>query len=202
MKQLFILGVCALFLACGSSTNERGIASTTTDSTASGSAYKSSDGFAPTSATTATQQAPVSAPSVSPTVATTPAGTAINSPTGTAVSTPAKTTTPAASAKPAATVVAAAKSTVADNSADVKRGEALISKSDCLACHKVDAKLLGPSYKDVAAKYANNTATISQLAEKIKKGGSGVWGAIPMSPHPALSDDDAKAMVRYILSLK
>lgn len=202
MKQLFFLGVCALFLACGSSTNERGIASATTDTTASGSAYKSSDGFAPASTNAAPKTPAMSAPGDSPATGTTPAGTAVSTPAGSPVTTPAVTTTPAASAKPAATVVAAAKPAAADNSGDVKKGEALISKSDCLACHKIDAKLLGPSYKDVAAKYSNNAATIALLANKIKNGGSGVWGAIPMSPHPTLSDDDAKAMVRYIMSLK
>lgn len=196
MKQLFVLGVCALFLACGSSTNERGIASTTSDSTASGSAYNSSDGFAPASPTASPQAPAMSAPGDSAAAVTTPVATPATTPAGTPVSTPAATTTPAAPP------VAAAKPAAADNSADIKKGEALISKSDCLACHKIDAKLLGPSYKDVAAKYPNNAATIAQLASKIKNGGSGVWGAIPMSPHPALSDDDAKAMVRYILSLK
>lgn len=200
MKQLLVLGVCALFLACGTSTNERGITSTTTDSTASGSAYNSSDGFAP--ASPATPQTPAMiAPGDSAAVVTAPAGTAATTPTATK---PAATpvSKPAATTTPAATPVAAAKPAAADNSADIKKGEALISKSDCLACHKVDGKILGPSYKDVAAKYPNNAATIAQLANKIKNGGSGVWGAVPMSPHPALSDDDAKAMVRYILSLK
>ena len=205
MKQLLVLGVCALFLACGTSTNERGITSTTTDSTASGSAYNSSDGFAP--ASPATPQSPtIIAPGDSAAAVTTTAGTAATTP---AATTPAATTTastpvskPAATTTPAATPVAAAKPAAADNSADIKKGEALISKSDCLACHKVDGKILGPSYKDVAAKYPNNAATITQLANKIKKGGSGVWGAVPMSPHPTLSDDDAKAMVRYIMSLK
>ena len=71
-----------------------------------------------------------------------------------------------------------------------------------MACHKLQDRLVGPSYKEVANKYPNNDATINLLAGKIKKGGSGVWGAIPMSPHPTLSDDDAKAMVKYILTVK
>ena len=194
MKQFFFLGLCALFLACGTSTNERGITSTTTDSTASGSAYKSSDGFAPAAASAAPE-------SPAMTVAVPAArvdSTAVVAPPST---TPTATTAPAGSPATTAAVVPT-KPAAVDNSADIKKGEALISKSDCLACHKIDAKLLGPSYKDVAAKYPNNAATIAQLAGKIKSGGSGVWGAIPMSPHPALSDDDAKAMVRYIMSLK
>lgn len=192
VNQLLILSACAIFIACGSSTNERGIASATADSTASGSAYNSHDGFAPgkpsASTTTAAPVAPAAVVSTDSTavVATAPATTA-----------PATASVPVAAAKPAV-----AKPAAADGGVDIKKGEALISKSDCFACHKVDVKVLGPSYKDVAAKYPNNAATISQLVEKIKKGGSGVWGAIPMSPHPALSDDDAKAMVKYILSLK
>ena len=95
-----------------------------------------------------------------------------------------------------------AKATENTDNADIKKGELLISKSDCFACHKVQDKLLGPSYKDVANKYDNTKATIDYLVNKVKTGGSGVWGAVPMSPHPALSDDDARAMISYVLSLK
>lgn len=189
MKQIFVLGVCALFIACGSST-ERGISAVTADSTAKGIAYNNQDTMPGAKA----QAAP---PIVAEVVPTTSSDSIVATPVaaGQAATTAAtKPVTPPA-AKP---VTAPAN----DGNEDVKRGEALISKSDCLACHKVQDKLLGPSYKDVANKYPNNAATIAQLADKIKKGGSGVWGPIPMSPHPALSDDDAKAMVKYILSLK
>lgn len=81
-------------------------------------------------------------------------------------------------------------------------GEKLIEKSDCLTCHRVDVKLLGPAYQDVAAKYPATDENIDLLAGKIIKGGSGNWGDIPMTPHPAVSVDDAKEMVKYILSLK
>lgn len=81
-------------------------------------------------------------------------------------------------------------------------GEGLLKKSDCLACHSVSQKLVGPAYKNVAAKYAATDENIEMLADKIINGGSGVWGAIPMSPHPAVSKADAKEMVKYILSLK
>ncbi|MHB1176968.1 MAG: c-type cytochrome [Daejeonella sp.] len=183
MRQYVILGVCALFISCGGSTNERGIASVTTDPTASGSAYNVNDTM------------PVAAPDRAGDAVTVPATAApVTAATATVPGKPAPATPqPAASApQPAA----------ADDNADIKKGQALISKSDCLACHKLQEKLLGPSYKDVANKYPNNSATINQLVDKIKKGGSGVWGAVPMSPHPALADDDAKAMVKYILSLK
>ena len=82
------------------------------------------------------------------------------------------------------------------------KGEELITKSDCLTCHKVDVKLLGPAYQDVAAKYPATDENIEMLAGKIIKGGAGNWGDIPMSPHPSITEDDAKEMVKYILSLK
>lgn len=81
------------------------------------------------------------------------------------------------------------------------KGKTLISKSDCLACHKDDVKLLGPAYVDVAKKYEPTDKNIDYLVNKIIKGGSGVWGEIPMSPHPNLPPADAKEMVQYILSL-
>lgn len=83
---------------------------------------------------------------------------------------------------------------------DPNDGQALINSSDCLTCHTVDTKLIGPSYKEVAAKYTQND--IEMLAKKIIDGGSGNWGEIPMSPHPAFDMDKASAMVEYILSLK
>jgi cytochrome c len=86
---------------------------------------------------------------------------------------------------------------------DYKKGLSLIAKSDCLTCHKVDEPLTGPTYRDVANKYANMPDTIvSHLAGKIITGGKGVWGEISMTPHPALPKEDAEAMVRYILLLK
>lgn len=81
-------------------------------------------------------------------------------------------------------------------------GEKLISTSDCLTCHKVDTKLVGPAYIDVANKYSATEATIQMLVDKVIKGGSGVWGEIPMAPHPTISNNDATEMVKYILSLK
>ena len=85
---------------------------------------------------------------------------------------------------------------------DYKKGLALVAGSDCLTCHKVNEKNIGPAYKDVAAKYENTEENIKMLASKIIKGGSGVWGAIPMTPHPQVSEEDAEAMVKYILLLK
>ena len=85
---------------------------------------------------------------------------------------------------------------------DYKKGLALIGKSDCLGCHKVSEKLVGPSYQDVAAKYAGQPGIEDTLANKIIKGGSGNWGEMIMSPHPTLSHEDAVAMAKYILLLK
>jgi cytochrome c len=85
---------------------------------------------------------------------------------------------------------------------DYQKGLELIGKSDCLTCHKANEKNIGPAYKDVAAKYENTDANVKMLAEKIIKGGSGNWGAIPMTPHPALSQDDAEALAKYVLLLK
>jgi cytochrome c len=81
-------------------------------------------------------------------------------------------------------------------------GEKLISTSDCLTCHQVNSKIVGPSYVDVANKYPATDENIAMLAGKIIQGGSGNWGEIPMAPHPAISTEDATEMVKYILSLK
>ena len=94
---------------------------------------------------------------------------------------------------------------VADNSKnpDYEKGLGLIAKSDCLTCHKVDEKITGPAYRDVANKYAGFPDTIvTHLASKIISGGNGVWGDVYMLPHPGISKDDAEAMVKYILLLK
>ncbi len=81
-------------------------------------------------------------------------------------------------------------------------GEKLISKMDCIGCHKLDKKLIGPAYLDIAKKYALNDKNINYLSAKIIKGGSGVWGSIPMAAHSTLKKEDAKSMAKYILSLK
>ena len=83
---------------------------------------------------------------------------------------------------------------------DYQKGLALIAKNDCLTCHKVSEKLVGPAYRDVANKYSS--ADLIMLADKVMKGGSGVWGQIPMAPHNLLSKEDAEQIVKYILLLK
>lgn len=84
--------------------------------------------------------------------------------------------------------------------AEIAEGKSLVESTDCLSCHKVDAKLVGPAYQDVAAKYTD--ADVDHLAQKIIDGGKGVWGEIPMTPHAGLSKENAQKMVKYILSLK
>lgn len=78
----------------------------------------------------------------------------------------------------------------------------LATKKQCLACHQVDKKVLGPSYKEVAAKYRGQGDAEAKLAGKIIKGGVGVWGQIPMPPNPAVSEAEAKELAKWILSLK
>ena len=79
---------------------------------------------------------------------------------------------------------------------------ALAQKSGCLACHSIDKKVLGPSYKDVAAKYKGDKTAEAKLVEKVKKGGSGVWGPMPMPANsPQVKDDDIKKIVAWVLSL-
>nr|WP_244545563.1 c-type cytochrome [Algoriphagus locisalis] len=80
-------------------------------------------------------------------------------------------------------------------------GEQKIANSDCLSCHLVERKVIGPSFKEIAAEYKPSEENITKLATKVINGGVGVWGETPMTPHPNLSEEDAKDMVKYILSL-
>ena len=80
--------------------------------------------------------------------------------------------------------------------------QALAQKSGCLACHAIDKKVLGPSMKDVAAKYKGDKAAEGKLVAKVKAGGSGVWGPMPMPANsPQVKDEDIKSIVQWILSL-
>jgi len=78
----------------------------------------------------------------------------------------------------------------------------LAKAKNCLACHATDKKLVGPSYKDVAAKYAGQKDAVATLATKVQKGGVGVWGQIPMPPNPQVSEAEAKTLVEWILATK
>ncbi len=93
----------------------------------------------------------------------------------------------------------------ADNSmvADVTgKGKELMASQDCATCHKETEKVIGPSFKEIAAKYPSNPENIATLADKIISGGSGNWGEIPMAPHAGISKSDAEEMVKYILTVK
>ena len=80
--------------------------------------------------------------------------------------------------------------------------QALASSKNCMACHAVEKKLVGPSYKDVAAKYAGQKDAVDKLAAKVIKGGSGVWGPVPMPANAQVSPDEAKKLVAWVLSQK
>ena len=79
---------------------------------------------------------------------------------------------------------------------------ALATAKNCMACHTVDKKLVGPAYKDVAAKYAGQKDAVDKLAAKIVKGGSGVWGPVPMPANTQVNDAEAKTLAAWVLSLK
>lgn len=83
-----------------------------------------------------------------------------------------------------------------------QKGLELIGANDCMTCHAIDKKVIGPAYIEVAKKYDNTEAVVDTLVSKIKHGGKGNWGEIAMTPHPDLPEADAKEMVKYILSLK
>jgi cytochrome c5 len=127
---------------------------------------------------------------VAPATAAAPSGAAAvatAAPATIATATPAAA--PAAPAKPGAPL-------------DLKAAEALMQKDGCMACHGIDKKIVGPAYVDVAAKYKGDAGANAKLALKVKAGGAGVWGQIPMPPNPQVPDDDIKALVSWILALK
>lgn len=80
--------------------------------------------------------------------------------------------------------------------------QALATSKNCMACHALDKKLVGPAYKDVAAKYAGDKAAVDKLAAKIMKGGSGVWGPVPMPANAQVNDAEAKKLATWVMSLK
>jgi len=84
----------------------------------------------------------------------------------------------------------------------VAASDELAKKHACFACHTPDKKMVGPSYKEVAAKYRRDKDAPAKLAAKVKNGGQGVWGSVPMPPNAAVPDADIKALVSWILSQK
>ena len=98
-------------------------------------------------------------------------------------------------------ILAALLATAASGSALAADPAAAAQKAGCMACHAMDKKLVGPAFKDVAAKYKGQGDAVAKLSDKVRKGGSGVWGPIPMPPNPAekISDGDLKDVVSWIL---
>jgi cytochrome c len=80
--------------------------------------------------------------------------------------------------------------------------EQLAQSSGCMTCHGIDKKIVGPSYKDVAAKYRSDKGAEAKLVQKVKAGGKGAWGEVPMPPNAHVKEDDIKAIVKWILSQK
>ena len=85
---------------------------------------------------------------------------------------------------------------------DNASAQAMMQKDGCAACHSVDKKIVGPAYQDVAVKYKGDKDAATKLADKVKKGGVGVWGQVPMPPNAQVSDADIKELVGWILTLK
>jgi cytochrome c len=85
---------------------------------------------------------------------------------------------------------------------DNASAEAMMKKDGCAACHSIDKKVIGPAYVEVAAKYKGDKDAVAKLSDKVKKGGVGVWGQIPMPPNAQVPDADIKELVTWILTLK
>lgn len=100
------------------------------------------------------------------------------------------------------TVAAAGSLMAAGTVAAADAAEALAQKNGCLACHNVQQKVIGPAYKDIAAKYKGDKTAEAKLIAKVKTGGSGTWGPIPMPPNsPQVKDEDIKTIVQWVLKL-
>jgi cytochrome c len=97
-------------------------------------------------------------------------------------------------------VIVAAAAAAVVLAAPARADEALAKKYNCLACHQVDKKVVGPAYKEIAKKYKGQNVA-AKLMEKVKKGGSGAWGPIPMPPNPTVPDADLKKLVDWILKM-
>jgi cytochrome c len=97
-------------------------------------------------------------------------------------------------------IVIAASGLLVASGANAAGEQELAQKSGCLVCHAIDKKVIGPAYKDVAAKYKGDKAAEAKLIEKVTKGGSGVWGQVPMPPNFAVKEADIKTLTKWVLS--
>lgn len=102
--------------------------------------------------------------------------------------------------KPVLLAASVLSMTTAAHAVDAAAAKALAQKSACLACHAVDKKLVGPSYKDVAAKHKGEAGALEKVAARIKSGGSGIYGPVPMPAQPNLKDDELKLLAAWILA--
>jgi cytochrome c len=96
-------------------------------------------------------------------------------------------------------IVLAAAVAAAIMALPAQANEELAKKHNCLACHSIDKKSVGPAYKEIAKKYKGQAGIETKLAEKVKKGGQGVWGPVPMPPNAAVPDADIKTLVDWLL---
>lgn len=99
------------------------------------------------------------------------------------------------------TILAVALGAAFAASGEARADEALAKKHNCVACHQVDKKSVGPAYKEIAKKYKGQADAVAKLSDKVKKGGSGVWGPVPMPPNPAVLDADVKKLVEWVLAM-
>ena len=139
--------------------------------------------------------------------ATASAATAAAAPAATPAATssataPAAAAPGAAGATPAAATAAPSSTAKASGPLDLAAAQAMMQKDGCGACHAVDKKIVGPAYQDVAAKYKGDAGALAKLTQKVKAGGVGVWGPVPMPPNSWVADGDIQALVTWILALK
>jgi cytochrome c5 len=153
-------------------------------------ANRSGANFKEPAATTTAAAGPAAAPAV-----------AAPAPAGAATAAPAAAGAASASAAAAPPAAAAAPAAKAGASLDLQSGQAMMQKYGCAACHAVDKPVVGPAYSQVAAKYRGDNTAATKLEQKVKAGGSGVWGAVPMPPNATVPDADIKALVSWILTL-
>ncbi|HEV2038869.1 MAG TPA: c-type cytochrome [Casimicrobiaceae bacterium] len=147
------------------------------------------------------------APAATASAATPPAATAAAAPAATPAATssataPAAAAPGAAGATPAAATAAPSSTAKASGPLDLAAAQAMMQKDGCGACHAVDKKVVGPAYQDVAAKYKGDAGALARLTQKVKAGGVGVWGPVPMPPNSWVADGDIQALVTWILALK
>ncbi len=131
-----------------------------------------------------------------------PAPAATPAPSVAAASPPPQPAGAATKGAPPRAAAAAAQPPKTGAPLDMASGTAMMQKDGCAACHAVDKKIVGPAYQDVAAKYKGDKDALAKLEHKVKAGGAGVWGQVPMPPNSAVPDEDIKALVAWILTLK